>query len=50
MLGVRLGVKKAVLLRPRVIILKESTAGGFVVTFWVLSRKITTGDNVLFFE
>ena len=48
MLGVPIRGKKAILLCPGVIILKGSIAGALVVTFWVLGRKNTTGDNVLF--
>ena len=42
-----LGVKKTVLLSLRVLSLKRSTAGIFVVPLRVLSRKHMAGDNVL---
>ena len=48
MLVVPLGVKNVVLVPLRAFCPKLSTTGAFAVLFRVLTRKYTTGDNVLF--
>jgi len=43
-----LGVNKVVLVPPRVLSLKRSTAGALTIRLRVLSRKSRTADNVMF--